>query len=304
MKRQWNAEIQITENMAKLLIEEQFPHLSPAAITHMSDGWDNRAFLVNKKYVFRFPRRKVAVELIENEIKILPEIALSLPIPVPVPVFKGKPSDLFPWPFSGYAFIPGVTACRMGLTQEDRIKMAPVLAKFLKTLHGIPTDRALSLGAEPDKIGRLDLKKRIPRLKDYLKELNEKRLIKEPGRILQVIEETNVEPIRKKISLVHGDFYARHILVDEKAEISGIIDWGDIHTGNPAIDISIAPAFLPHEGQKIFRKSYGKIDEETWRLSRFKALSMALILLAFGHDTEDFCLIKEALFSLNLILEN
>ncbi|MEQ8224664.1 MAG: phosphotransferase, partial [Candidatus Eremiobacterota bacterium] len=112
MKPQWHPEFKITSEMAGLLIEEQFPELSPANVQSLCDGWDNSAFLVNNIYVFRFPRRHVAVELLETENLILPNIASYLNIPVPVPLFIGKPSDHFSWPFSGYSFIPGITACR------------------------------------------------------------------------------------------------------------------------------------------------------------------------------------------------
>ncbi|MEQ8169277.1 MAG: phosphotransferase [Candidatus Eremiobacterota bacterium] len=302
MKPQWHPEFKITSEMAGLLIEEQFPELSPANVQSLGDGWDNSAFLVNNVYVFRFPRRHVAVELLETENLILPNIASYLNIPVPVPLFIGKPSDHFPRPFSGYSFIPGVTACRAGLSMRDRIKLAPQIAMFLKLLHSIPLEYAVTSGAEPDKIGRLDLNKHIPKLYNYLDFLSEKKIIRDRVPIIKLIESIDIEPTHKRLTLVHGDFYMRHILVD-RGSVTGIIDWGDVHTGNPAIDISIAWGFLPEEGRRVFTEFYGEIDKHTCNLAKFKALNMAVILMAYGYDTGDINLLKEAETSLSLLLQ-
>lgn len=304
MKPQWEAEFRVEPDFAKLLIEKQFPCLFPVKVDLLGEGWDNTAYCVNNKYVFRFPRKEIAVEWLETENRILPHIAPFLTLPVPVPIFTGQPSDLFQFPFSGYSILPGKTACRASLNREDRIKMAEPIALFLKSLHNIPLENAVIYGAEPDKIRRLDLSCRIPGLYNYLENLIKKNIIKDSEQVKELVKRTGIEPSEKKTTPVHGDFYVRHILVDEKKEISGIIDWGDIHLGNPAIDISIAHGFLPKEGREIFRKTYGEIDEETWRLSKFRALAMALTLMSYSYDTEDRALQKETRLSLDFLLED
>ena len=70
-------------------------------------GWDNTAFVVNDEWVFRFPRREIAVALIERESRLLPRIADELPLPVPRPDLVGAAEPRFPWPFSGYRALPG-----------------------------------------------------------------------------------------------------------------------------------------------------------------------------------------------------
>ena len=64
MRREWEATIELTERQAALLIEQQFPHLAPVQMSVLGVGWDNAAFLVNKHFVFRFPRREVAAGLL------------------------------------------------------------------------------------------------------------------------------------------------------------------------------------------------------------------------------------------------
>jgi aminoglycoside phosphotransferase (APT) family kinase protein len=295
---QWDADVVLTSDMAILLIEKQFSRLSPVRLTLFGEGWDNSAFLVNNKYVFRFPRRKIAAELLEQENNILPLIAGHLPAAIPVPIFTGKPSEDFPYPFSGYSIIPGITACRAGLTENQRIKLAEPLALFLKSLHSIPVERVGN--AWPDKIGRLNLNKRIPMLYDYLEkvslkiEINKKEIIKIAEAIPEKMEEG-------KSALVHGDFYIRHILVDDNRNLAGIIDWGDLHIGNPAVDLSVIHTFFPPEARKIFLEVYGEIDDNTWLLSRFRGLYMALLLTHYGLEIGDEFLVKEGEISMKYI---
>ena len=61
----WAADIEISTSLATALIQEQFA-FDVKSITEMEAGWDNQPFLVNDELVFRFPRRKVAVELLEH----------------------------------------------------------------------------------------------------------------------------------------------------------------------------------------------------------------------------------------------
>ena len=41
-------------------------------------GWDNTVFLVNESFVFRFPRREIAVACMEAEIRVLPGLVGGL----------------------------------------------------------------------------------------------------------------------------------------------------------------------------------------------------------------------------------
>ncbi len=40
--------------------------------------------------------------------------------------------------------------------------------------------------------------------------------------------------------LMHGDLYARHLLLDESFQLSRVIDWGDLHAGDGAVDLAVA----------------------------------------------------------------
>ena len=72
MNRPWSAEHDVSASLARELIETQFPKLTPVGVEPLGVGWDNTAYRVNDKFVFRFPRRQIAVELIRTEARVLP----------------------------------------------------------------------------------------------------------------------------------------------------------------------------------------------------------------------------------------
>lgn len=62
----------------------------------------------------------------------------------------------------------------------------------------------------------------------------------------------------------------------------GIIDWGDVHFGDPALDLAIALLVLPPEAYGNFRTEYGGINDATWDAARFRAIYHAFLELEYG----------------------
>src|SRR5262249_20784954 len=147
----WSAEQTVSEALAVQLIEEQFPGLSPVQVELVGEGWDNYAFKINGRFIFRFPRRQVAVELLETAYRILPKLAPRVTLPVPVPQFLGHATAQYPWPFSGYSMLEGITACSAGLSDAQRLALAKPLAEFLLSLHSIPSQTVADWNAPCDK---------------------------------------------------------------------------------------------------------------------------------------------------------
>src|SRR5262249_59987224 len=98
----WTAELDVSPELARSLIIGQFPELAPATIEPLGFGWDNTAYLVNARYVFRFPRRQLGADCMESEIRVLPLLAPLLPLSIPNPIFVGQATDQFAWSFAGY----------------------------------------------------------------------------------------------------------------------------------------------------------------------------------------------------------
>ncbi len=82
-KPSWAPDLDVSPEQARDLIAVQFPQIAPRSVERFGAGMDNLAYLVDEKYVFRFPRRAIAVPLLETEAAILPLIAPHLPVPIP-----------------------------------------------------------------------------------------------------------------------------------------------------------------------------------------------------------------------------
>jgi len=242
----WDPEQLIGPNDALRMIISQFPEINPTAIELLGAGWDNTAYLINHQLVFRFPRRQIAVPMIETEAQILPILANHLSIPIPNPKWVGKADGSFPWPFIGYPILKGTTACFANLSDAERVKLARPLAKILKTLHSIPVTESMRPYLPGDDLKRMVLKNLVERSTTTLTDLKEIGLIEDIKPFLQALEASSSHSDREGSAIVHGDLYVRHLLVNQDKELAGVIDWGDLHFGTPAVDLPLCIAsFLP-----------------------------------------------------------
>jgi aminoglycoside phosphotransferase (APT) family kinase protein len=288
----WQSDINLDAERAAELIAEQFPELSPVMLEHLGTGWDNTAYVINGRWVFRFPRRQIAAQIIENEVKILPCLAPRLPLPVPCPCYVGRPTADYPHVFAGYDMLAGTTACSVPLSADERAACAEPLARFLACLHGLPHDIAPI--APGDTIARADMKLRVPLLLERLAALEAPEVTLEPevahqGPAIRAAITTLSEapPWHGQPRWSHGDLYARHILIGDDRQVCGVIDWGDVHLGDPAIDLSIAHSFLPASAHPMFRAAYGPIDDATWSRARYRALFYGVTLVYYGRQIAD-----------------
>ncbi len=98
--------------------------------------------------------------------------------------------------------------------------------------------------------------------------------------------------------LVHGDLYARHLIADDERRLTGVIDWGDVHVGDRALDVAIAHAFLPPGARAAFRRAYGAIAPGTWARAAARAVQHAALLARYARHAGDEDLRREAALSL------
>jgi len=281
----WAAEHIVKPDLAQRLIEDQFTDLRPVQLELLGEGWDNTAYLVNNLIVFRFPRREVAAPLLEVEARVLPRIAPRLPVPVPRPRWVGRPALYYPWSFLGYPLLSGRRADLAELDDRQRRDLARPLGEYLRALHGI-----LPEGLEGDTIGRADPERLIERIG---KVLSKGGLLGDPASVLAAAAECAGLRRGTRLVLSHGDLYVRHLLVDDEGHLSGIIDWGDLHKGDPAVDLSVGWSFLPPEARDAFRQAYGPIEDSTWRLARLRALHYGVVLLEYARGIGDARLFRE-----------
>ena len=99
-------------------------------------GFDNTVYLVDGIWVFRFPRREVAVPLMERELAVLPGLAPRLPLPVPVPELVGHARRRLPLAVLGSpAGARRRAGRRQGCPTTAGSALAAQVGGFLRALH-------------------------------------------------------------------------------------------------------------------------------------------------------------------------
>jgi aminoglycoside phosphotransferase (APT) family kinase protein len=98
----------------------------------------------------------------------------------------------------------------------------------------------------------------------------------------------------------HGDLDARNWLVRD-GRISGVIDWGAMGVGDPAVDVMVAWKFHSAGARDAFREALAT-DDATWERARGWALSQAVAILAYYTPENNPVLHREAENWLALVL--
>lgn len=292
MDSPWIAEIEIPEQLARRLLDEQFPEFSECPLRLLGEGWDNAAWQVGDEWVFRFPRRQLGAELIDTELAIVPAIVDRLTAPVSCPQLAGKPTSEYPWPFAGYLLISGVELCEAAPAANRRFELAERIGEFLRSLHAVSAEEAKSLGAPKDTLGRLDIKKRSKQAREHLARAAELGVIDSPARWERLLDRLLPLCQRPRTNcLVHGDLYSRHVIVDStdkngdaEVRLAGIIDWGDVHAGDPSVDLACAWSLFDAAGRRRLLDRYEEVSEETLTLARVRAISHSSVCAVYGRE--------------------
>lgn len=277
----WTPDVPLDERVATILLESQFPDLAPVTLVHLGAGWDNTAWVVNGTWVFRFPHSRRTVVYMETELRHLPALAPHLPLPVTAATLVGRATMDYPYPFAGYPMLAGTPAADLCDVLEDasRARAAAPLGRFLGRLHSLP-----AADAPPDPIGRETLEKTAEKFRIAMDRV-ESVLGPVPGS----------GPLRERVTAlaetgprtggprwVHGDLHPHHLLVDGDGVPTGIIDWGDMHGGDPAVDLSIGWTWLPAAARGAFLDAYGPVDADTLARAELRSLFYGAVLWDSG----------------------
>jgi aminoglycoside phosphotransferase (APT) family kinase protein len=296
---EWDPEIAVDAALARRLIGEQFPELRAATVQLLAAGWDNTVFVVGDRWAFRFPRRAVAIPGVEREMRHLPVLAPRLPVPIPLPLLLGVPSSAFAWPFFGARLLPGAEPTT-AFDDVARQRLAAPLAQFLRALHG--TELAGDLPHDP--MGRVDMTRRVPFARERVAELAARGLADHRAAAETLLREATDLPPSPRRATVHGDLHFRHVLVDagRANPLAGIIDWGDLCRGDPAMDLHLAWSLLPRAARPAFWTAYGPIEPDQALRARVVGLFLGAVLALYGERERMPALRDEALASLARVL--
>jgi aminoglycoside phosphotransferase (APT) family kinase protein len=300
----WTPEIVVDEDRARALIASRFADVRAERLERLGQGWDNAAYLVDGATVFRFPQRAVAAPLVATEIAVLPALAGLLPVAIPVPRWIGEPDSAYPWRFAGYELLAGTPLDIARPDDAARAALASPLARFLRALHAVDPEPLVASGLPPDTIGRMDPAKRLPQVRERLFALVAGGSLEsdDAAALLGTFERDAGTNGPQRLTVVHGDLYARHLLLDERSALSGVIDWGDVHFGDPAVDLSVAHEVLPVAAHASFLSEYGDVAPATWRRARWRAIHHAVLVADYGTTIGDRALAAGGFEALRRIL--
>jgi aminoglycoside phosphotransferase (APT) family kinase protein len=299
----WTPEREISLSLARRLIRD-LPELADASVEPFAQGWDNSTFLVRRSdgedLVFRFPRRAMALPGIRRELAWLPMLAPLLPFAIPVPQLRGswtpdRPGDAAgegadPWPFWGAAMLPGDELALTAPAAEERLRAAGQLGAFLRALHSLEP-AALNAGPEAgllvDPMHRGNPAERAPDTQACLGRLGQAGLEGPLDAAAALLDRAAQLPAPAAPGVIcHGDLHVRHVLLSSAADVSwrvsGVIDWGDLCQGDPAVDLSIAFAAFSGAARSEFFAAYGAIDADRELRARALAVRLSALLTEYA----------------------
>ncbi|MEV7551661.1 aminoglycoside phosphotransferase family protein [Amycolatopsis sp. NPDC089917] len=266
-------EFRYERDLVRALLRDQHPDLAELELREVEGGWDNQQWRLGPELAVRLPRTERAPSLLRAEQKWLPVLADRLPLPTPVPVRVGEPSALFEHTWTITRWVDGEPADRVPIT---RAGAAETLAGFLDALHvRAPADapvsptRGLPLASLRDGFGS-SLEAVADEVDaDHAREIWEKAV---------AVPAWDGPPI-----WLHGDLHPANVIVRD-GTLSGVIDFGDLTSGDPATDLSAAWILLPDGAASRFFDAYEVADDATVTRARGWAVLRALNLIAIGRD--------------------
>lgn len=267
--------VNVDEALVAALLCEQHPDLADLSLTRLSAGWDNVMFRLGDDYVVRVPHREMSAPLVDFEVKWLPVLSARLPLPVPAPVRAGRPGCGFPWSWAICPWLPGRNALSGGLLGE---RHAAQLGGFLRALHHpAPADapvnpyRGVPLADRDDAVrGRIE---RLASLIDVAP-------VTAAWEQALAVASWSGEPM-----WLHGDLHPGNILIDDRS-VTAVIDFGDLTSGDPATDLSMAWMLFDAPTRQVFKRAVGEVDNDTWARAQGWCVALALAYLESPDDNQ------------------
>ncbi|MFF0742715.1 aminoglycoside phosphotransferase family protein [Streptomyces sp. NPDC004111] len=276
----------IDEELVRTLLKEQHPDLSGLGLRLVDGGWDNQLWRLGEELAVRLPLTGRATELLHKEYRRLPELAPRLPLPTPVPLRIGTPSTAFPRPWTVASWVPGTPADFAPVSDGRGPHSADTLAEFLGALHlPAPADAPLN-PMRPVQLSAL-----VDLYGDHVTSAAPAEVADEVNRVWD--EALAAPGWAGPPRWVHADLHPANVVTAD-GTLTGVIDFGDLCAGDPAVDLASAWVLLPSGASERFFTAYartgvladamaGGLDAATVRRARGWAVLRALALIGIGR---------------------
>jgi aminoglycoside phosphotransferase (APT) family kinase protein len=134
--------------IALAAVRQQLPALECQRAAHLGSGWASDAYLLDDRFVARFPRNAEVARWVDSDQAILGLVrSLASELSIPKVVGRGSAGAHFPHDFLVCEFVPGVGADRITAPSEQ---LATDLGRALTNIHSVSVDDAWKAGLRPD----------------------------------------------------------------------------------------------------------------------------------------------------------
>ncbi|MEV4256573.1 aminoglycoside phosphotransferase family protein [Spirillospora sp. NPDC049652] len=265
-------EATISADLVRRLLREQFPAWADLPIERVeSSGTVNAIFRLGEAMDVRLPRTAGGVKGLLREQEWLPRLAPLLTVPTPELLGRGKPGEVFPWPWSVHRWLDGAHPSHTGTDAELAVDLAELVAAFRRIpfRDGPASYRGGTL-AGVDAATRAA----ITRLEADL----------DTALATALWDESVGAPAWDgPPAWAHSDLLPANLLV-AGGRLSGVLDFGTAGLGDPSCDLMPAWTVLPADARGTFREAAGA-DEASWLRGRGWAFSMALLGLPYYRES-------------------
>ncbi|UYO97632.1 phosphotransferase [Microbacterium sp. M28] len=268
---------EITANLIRDLLRDQHADLADLPLREVEGGWGNQMWRLGDELAVRIQRMDTDFEHQLKERRWLPLLAPRLPLPIPVPVRNGAPSERFPKIWTVMTWVPGVPLDHASITRDDHA--ADALAAFLRALHvAAPADApadAVRGGHPSDLADGFD---------DFLRSVDADAIGLDASAVRAVWDDAVAAPAWTGPAVwVHGDLHPANVVVAD-GTLAGVVDFGDLSAGDPAVDLAAAWLLLPAGTTTRFFAGYAEADDATIRRARGLAALKCLFLMLMGQN--------------------
>ncbi|WP_179106524.1 phosphotransferase family protein [Terribacillus halophilus] len=230
-------------------------------------GWDHKIYVINQQWILRVPRDKRDIP--REEGKLLKELkvrtAVALPSSRVCMTADGQEVML-------YRYIPGFPI-QASMSKTDLKQAAHQLGSFLTELHRVSVTYYRLPRRDKTYYERF-----LRQIRNFYPQL--------PARVAAYTEHlfSNYQPVCSTV--VHGDLRPAHLLAEEPFRKLGVLDFSDMHIGDPAIDFA-GIAQVSTEFMELVLSSY-KSEEKNMirqRVAMLSKLSLYYQLLEKGPNS-------------------
>jgi aminoglycoside phosphotransferase (APT) family kinase protein len=277
----------LTPEIVRRVLGEQFPRLALASVRHLGSGWERDAYLVDRRLVVHFPRHAGVADGLDRHLAILTHLDASAGAVVRVPrtTMRGAPGAHYPHRFFGHPLIPGVGSDEISAPAPPAL--AAELGRALSAVHALPGTlaggHALAAADDDAESAYRALAAQAARV-DGLADAA-------PGAAAWLAAGPAIPPsCAGPPRFLHADLSAEHVLVvPGSGRLAGVIDWSGAAMGDPSLDfshllLSHGRAFL-HAALAEYRLPLdGAFLERTAFRARVRAIGWLVDALRRGAD--------------------